>query len=283
MQHPSVLILPTSSANDEHAQASASIPQTPTATASTPEELAVRLRREGKTYPEIIEATGLSERQVRKLVKGVAKEIDTPLNKSVNRVYELAIRAQGIKNYELRGILHEEYGCKWNSEKGRYESSFDSNVIKRVKENVRDRSTSNDTQSVFVMDWVDDQAPTASRIFLEQSALTLMARVEEAVNEFMELHAACGTEDSEGADLTHRKQAFAAKQHILKLVSGLGTEPVAKLLERTVEVTNALQGTPDHEAPSVRNAEDRRQMPEPTGADHFLDFVESQGWLTATN
>lgn len=283
MQHPSVLNLPASSANDEHAQAPAPTPQAPTTTASTPEELAVQLRREGKSYAAIMAATGLPERKVKLLVKDVPKEIATPLNKSVSRVYELAIRARGVKDYELRSILHEEYGCKWNTVEGRYESSFDSSVIRRVKEKVRERSTCNSTRPVFVMDWVDDQAPTASRLLLEQSALSLMARVDEAVNEFMELHAVCASDDSEGADLAQRKQAYAARQHILKLVSGLGTEPTATLLERTTKATNALQGTPDHEAPSVRSTEDRRQMPEPTGADHFLDFVESQGWLATTN
>ncbi len=281
MQHPSVLILPTSSANDEHVQAPA--PQPPTITVPTPEELAVQLRREGKSYAAIMAATGLPERKVRRLVKDIPKETATPLNKSVSRVYELAIRAQGVKDYELRGILHEEYDCKWNAVEGRYESSFDSSVIKRVKDKVRECSTSNNTQSVFVMDWVDDQAPTVSRLFLEQAALRLKAGVDEAVNEFMELHAVYASEDSEVADLAQRKQAYAARQHILKLASGLGKEPIATLLERTTKVTNALQGTPDADAPSVRNTEDRRQMPEPTGADHFLDFVESQGWLAATN
>ncbi|KJJ17557.1 hypothetical protein HMPREF3150_03135 [Pseudomonas aeruginosa] len=275
--------MPASSANDEHAQAPAPTPQAPAITASTPEEWAVQLRREGKSYAAIIAATGLPERKVKLLVKDVPKEIATPLSKSVSRVYELAIRAQGVKDFELRGILHEEYGCKWNAAEGRYESSFDSSVIRRVKEKVRERSTSNGTQSVFVMDWVDDQAPTASRLHLEQSALNLIARVDEAINEYMELHAVCASEDSESADLAQQKQAYAARQYILKLVSGLGTEPTATLLERTTKVTNALQGTPDHAAPSVRTPERRRQMPEPIGADHFLDFVESQGWLAATH
>lgn len=283
MIHPSVLNLPASSANDEHAQAPAPTPQEPTTTASTPEEWAVKLRRDGKSYAAIVAATGLAERKVKLLVRNVPKELSTPLSKSVRRVYELATRAQGVRDYELRGILHEEYGCKWNAAEGRYESSFDFSVIKRVKEKVRERSTSNGTQPVFVMDWVDDQAPTASRLHLEQSALNLMARVDEAINEYMELHAVCTSKDSERADLAQQKQAYAARQHILKLVSGLGTEPTAKLLGRTAKVTNALQGTPDAVAPSVRNTEDRRQMPEPTGTDHFLDFAESQGWLAAAN
>lgn len=283
MQHPSALTLPTSSANDEYAQAPAPTPQAPTTNASTPEELAVQLRRKGKSIAAIVAATGLPERKVKLLVKDVPKEIATPLNKSVSRVYELAIRAKGVKDFELRGILHEEYGCKWNAAEGRYESSFDSSVIRRVKEKVRERATSNGTQPFFVMDWVDDQAPTASRLLLEQSALNLMARVDEAVNEFMELHAVRTSEDSEGAELAQRKQAYAARQHILKLVSGLGTEPTTTLLERTTKVTNALQGTPDAEAPVARGAEEKRQIPEPSGTDHFLDFVESQGWLTSTN
>ncbi|MDD1961893.1 hypothetical protein NP534_17420 [Pseudomonas sp. 39004] len=283
MQHPSALNLPASSANYEHAQAPTPTQQTPTTTASTPEERAIQLRREGNSYAAIMAATGLPERKVKQLVRDVPKEISTPFSKSVSRVYKLAIRAQGVKNHELRGILHEEYGCKWNTVEGRYESSFDYSVIKRVKEKVRECSTSNGTQPVFVMDWIDDQAPTASRLFLEQTALNLMARVDEAINEFMETHAACTSEDSEDAEMAQRKQAYDARQHILKLVSGLGAEPTATLVERTTRVTNTLQGTPDAEAPSVRHTEDRPLIPEPNGVDHFLDYVESQGWLAATN
>lgn len=284
MSHPFVLNLIHTSANDELPTV-AGVAPIPTKSdsghlldAPTIEEQVVQLRRDGLSIAKIVKATGLPERRVKILTKDVPMGISTPFDKSVSRIYDLATRSQGIKDYELRGVLHQEYGCKWDTSEGRYYSSFDADVIKRIKERVRQRASKEDSNVIFVMDWVDETAPTGSRLFLENSALNLMCRIDECVNQFMELHGTRAAEDSEDADLAQRKQAFAARKHILKIVSGLGAEPVAKLLVRTTAVTNSLDGIPDMSCPKVTGARDE-YFPEPSYNDPFLEYVESQGWL----
>lgn len=284
MPHPFVLNLIPTSANDELTTV-AGVAPIPTKSdsghtldAPTVEEQVVQLRRGGLSIAKIVQATGLPERRVKALTKDVPMGISTPFDKSVSRIYDLATRPQGIKDYELRGIMHQEYGCKWDTSEGRYYSSFDAAVIKRVKERVRQRASKEDSNVIFVMDWVDETAPTGSRLLLENSALNLMCRIDECVNQFMELHGTRAEEDSEDADLAQRKQAFAARMHILKIVSGLGAEPVAKLLVRTTAVTNSLDGVSDMSGPLAKGSRDE-YFPEPSYNDPFLEYVESQGWL----
>ena len=284
MPHPFVLNLIPASANDDLATV-AGVAPIPTKSdsgrtldAPTIEEQVVQLRRDGLSIAKIVQATGHPERRVKALIKGVPMGISTPFDKSVSRTYDLGCRPQGIKDYELRGILHQEYGCKWDTSEGRYYSSFDADVIKRVKERVRQRAIKEDSNVIFVMDWVDETAPTGSRLFLEESALSLMCRIDECINQFMELHSTRAAEDSENAELAQRKQAFAARKHILKIVSGLGAEPVAKLLGRTTALTNSLDGVPDMICPKIPDARDE-YFPEPSYNDPFLEYVESQGWL----
>ena len=256
------------------------------------EQQAVELRQAGMSYANIMNATGLPERQVKALTKGVAKvkRIDTPFAKAVERVFPLAARPYGIRDYELRDILHQEYGSTWDTTTGRYVSNYDNNVIKRVREKVRLRGTQEDNNVLFVMDWVDEEAPTAGREFLEAAAADLMSRIEGYVNEFMERHATRWREDSEEADQAQRKQLYAAKRHLLKLaIQGYGKEPLDMLLERSVALTDALEGTPDAPIPQSRanesggdaetNADTLKHYPEPSRTDPFLDFVASQGWM----
>lgn len=257
---------------------------------------AVALRQEGMSLPDIIKATGLTERNVRKLVKGIAKpprakkivtKIQTPLAKAVERVFTLAIRPHGIRDYELRDILHQEYGSTWDTTTGRYVSKYNKDTMKRVREKTRQRAAQEDCNVLFVMDWADEEEPTAGREFLEAAAADLMHRIEGYAHQYMELHATRWREDSEEADHAQNKQLYAAKRHLLKLaIRGYGKEPLHMLLERSLALTDALEGTPD--APIVVDdaggdgeavAETLKHYPEPTGINPFLDFAESQGWL----
>jgi hypothetical protein len=256
------------------------------------EQQAVALRQEGMSIAKIMQATGLPERKVKDLTKGIAKlpkakkvvaKIQTPFAKAAERVFMLAKRPHGIRDYELRDILHEEYGSKWDTTTGRYVSSYDKSTIKRVKEKVRIRAAEEDCNVLFVMDWADEEEPTAGREFLEAAANDLMYRIEGHANEYMERHATRWREDSEEADLAQRKQLYAAKRHLLKMaIRGYGKEPLDRLLERSLVLTDLLEGTPD--APMIQSsAEDGGETleyyPEPKGTNPFLDFVESQGWL----
>jgi len=287
MPQPFVFNLTLSALSDEEATVGSNVPTEPTKPKPSRaptyddalEERARELRRDGLSISKIVKETGIRERRVKELVKDVPVGISTPFDKSVSRVYELARNPQGIKDYELRNILHKEYGCKWDSSEGRYHSSYNADVIKRIKQKVRQRASMESSNVIFVMDWVDEKAPTESRHFLEDAALTLMTRLDECVNEFMELHATRQTEDSEEADLAQRKQGYAARQHLLKLVSGLGAEPVSTLIRRSTDVTNSLDGTPDLHCPALPGGDRDEFFPEPSRNDPFLDYVESLGWL----
>ena len=263
------------------------------------EQQAIQLRREGMSYENIVKATGLPERKVKLITKGVSKpekakkvvaKIPTPFAKSVDRAFTLATRAQGIRDYELRDIMHEEYGCTWDTETGEYRIKYNKDTIKRVRAKVRERAVHGDCNVFFVMDWVDEERPTASRKFLEDAASDLMARIEGYVEEFMEHHASRSEDDSEEAVLARRKQRYAAEHHLLKLaVKDYGPEPLDVLLERSATLTNALEGTPDIllskpgvqtiSGPGNADADIPEYYPEPSRSNPFLDYVESQGWL----
>ncbi|MCK8654899.1 hypothetical protein [Pseudomonas umsongensis] len=257
------------------------------------EQTVVELRKDGMTIAEIMKATGLPERKVKDLTKGIAKppkakkavtKTQKPFNKAVERVFSLAITQYGIRDYELRNIMHEEYGSKWDTTTGNYVSNYDQSTIKRVKQKVRLRAAEEDCNVLFVMDWVDEEAPTEGRKFLEAAAADLMFSIKAHTHQYMEIHATRWREDSEEADLAQRKQLYAVERHLLKMaVKGFGIgEPLAALLERSIALTDLLEGTPD--APMPVNEGDWQDekpeyYPEPKGINPFLDFVESQGWL----
>lgn len=252
----------------------------------------------GMSIAYIMKATGLPERKVKSLTKGITKppkvkkvrkavtKIPTAFTKAVDRIYPLAVRPHGIRDYELNDILHQEYGSTWDTSSGEYVSNYSSDNKKRVREKVRLRAVQEDCNALFVMDWVGEEKPTASRRFLEAAAEDLMSRIESYTHQYMELHATRRGEDSEEAELAQRKQAWAAGHHLLKMaVKGYDrNEPLAKLLKRSVALTDALDNTPDLPMTQCRGKGDwydeaPKYYPEPTSNDPFLDYVKSQGWL----
>lgn len=257
------------------------------------EETALKLRKGGMSIADIMTTTGLAERKVKDLIKGITKplkakkvitKIQTPFAQAVERVFPLAKRQQGIRDYELRNIMHEEYRSEWDTTTGNYVSNYDQSTIKRVKQKVKLRAAKEDINVLFVMDWVDEAAPTEGREFLEIAADDLMLRIKAHTHQYMELHATRWREDSEEADLAQRKQLYAVEHHLLKMaVKGYGgKEPLALLLERSLILTDLLEGTPDAPMPVDEGDwqdEKPEYYPEPKGINPFLDFVDSQGWL----
>ncbi|MDD2101092.1 hypothetical protein [Pseudomonas putida] len=257
------------------------------------EETVVQFRKGGMSIENIRKATGLPEREVKDLIKGIDKppkvkkvvtKTQTPFAKVVERVFQLAKRQHGIRDYELRNIMHEEYRSVWDTTTGNYVSNYDQSTIKRVKQKVRHRAAKEDCNAMFVMDWVDEEAPTEGREYLETAAADLMFRINAHTHQYMELHATRWREDSEEADLAQRKQLYAAERHLLKMaVKGYGIgEPLALLLERSLVLTDLLEGTPDALMPvDAGDWQDEKPeyYPEPKGINPFLDFVESRGWL----
>lgn len=250
------------------------------------EQQAITFYQEGMSIKNIVLKTGLTDYKVKKLTEGIQKvrPINTPLAKSVERVFTLAVRPQGIRDYELHDILHQEYGSTWDTATGKYESNYSGANKAYVKEKVQRRAAQEDCTALFVMDWVDVEAPTTSRKFLEAAAKDVMSRINSHVNEYMERHSARWTEDSEEAEYARRKQAWAVEHYLLKLaVKGYGGgEPLARLQDRSLTLTDLLEGTPDVPMASgigdwYRDAPE--YYPEPASNDPFLDHIESQGWL----
>lgn len=241
----------------------------------------------------IMKLTGLPERRVKQLIAHIVKPTKTqritsktakPFAIATQRVYVLATRKEGIRDYELRKILHEEYGSTWDSSVGSYRSNYDSDTIKRVKAKVRERAASECSTSIFVMDWIDEQAPTRGRQFLERAALALQDRISELISEFMYFHPTRYGEECEDANLARRKQNYAARRYLLKIaIKEFHPEPTEVLIERAIAVTNALDGIADLNVlvlkPSETGGREELFYQAPSRIDPFLDYVESQGWL----
>lgn len=265
-------------------------------TTTTADQTAIELRKNGATYNQIREATGLTERQVKELAKGVPKplkvrrsesRIQTPFDKSIERVFQLAIRKQGIRDFELRNILHEEYSSTWSTASGRYESNYTADHLKRVKDKVRKRGALEDCNVMFLPDWIDENNPRGSSDFLNNAASDLMNRVDEYVTEYMSSHGTTPDADGQEGKLARTKQRYGVRRHLLKLaVQGYGAEPLEKLLERTAKLIGELEGFPDiavqnvtHQAGNGASTETTKYYPEPSRQDPFLDFVQAQGWM----
>lgn len=235
----------------------------------------------GMSRRKIMEATGETEHFVRRVTKGVPvtdKLPTSPFERAVAQCYPLAIRRTGIMDHQLRSVMNECYGVEWDTEKGKYKGRYTADHLKRVREKIRERATAEGHSVIFVMDWINADAPFESNTKITQCALNLQDAIQDAVDDFM---LAFGMQHAEeGVDLAvaRNKQEFAARRHILKLaVKGLSNEPVARLQERTLDQVNKLAGTPD--TPGVRVTVIKLHHPEPKGNDAFLDYCEGQGWL----
>lgn len=267
-------------------------------TPATPEEhKVIELRKYGMAIDKIVAETGVTERRVKALIKDVVKGKKTskkapkppsPLSRAANRVLPLACRKQGIRDHELRSILHEEYGTTWDTSDGTRKSNYSSDTITRLKAKVRNLAIAEDCDVIFTADWIDARAPRQSSNFLMSAATDLTFRVEEYVTEFMESYGTRREDDDEAAALDRRKQSYAVEQHLLSLAfKNYSPEPVDKLLTRTAGLVGKLEGDPDlrsaegmdtTKAVSART-DKTNYFPEPSGIDHFLDYAEQQGWL----
>ncbi|HDS1796353.1 hypothetical protein [Pseudomonas putida] len=223
---------------------------------STPaEHRVIELRNEGVSYDKIKDETGVPERRIKALTKGIVKpkkalqkapKILKPFDKALERIFPLACRPSGIRDYELRDILHEEYRSTKDTFTGNYESNYTVDTIKRIKGKARERATVEGCNVVFVADWIDDCAPSSSSRFMISAATDLLSRIDEYVNEYMAIHATWQGDQSENARLARRKQHYAAKEHLLKLaITGYTPEPVEKLLKRTAKLVRDLENNPE--------------------------------------
>lgn len=200
----------------------------------------------GKSRRAIIAETGLKERFVKEHMQGAVKGANkaapaaktsrpNKLNTAAQQAYALAVRPQGCKDYELREIAYNVYG-------GAYTKDTIYSIKQRCAELVEDTGLS----LQFVPDWVCDEAPAASRVALETFALELAAVIADMENAFMEQFATGLDADQIESTEAQRKQAYAARRHILKLaIKEYSPEPTSTLLARSLAVTDALEGVED--------------------------------------
>lgn len=239
-----------------------------TMTAANVQEV-IALRKTGMSRAKIIAATGFTERFVREHMAGV--EIDqatkaptSDFEKAVARVFPLSVRPQGIKDYELRQALYEVYGTKWSEEKGTFEAAYDKSTMSRIKARCRELAKGNEQTALFVMDWICDEAPTASRVALEQLALELEEVVQDKVNSFMEMYATGYDADQLESTEAQRKQQYAARRHLLKLaIKEYSQESTVTLLARSLSTTDAMEATSDMSTPVITQKTPQRSVEAP--------------------
>lgn len=241
----------------------------------------ITLRQQGLSRAAIVKATGFTERFVREHMTGVevvAKVANTDFERAVSRVYPLATRPQGIKDYELRNICFEVYGSKLDEEKGVYVINYSKDTIYRIKERCKVLAAGTTSVPTFVMDWVCDEAPTASRVALEGLALELEEFIQEKVNTFMEQFATGYDDNQTESSEAQRKQQYAARRHLLKLaITEYSPEHTAVLLARSLSLTDALDSANDSELPATVQRSPKRIVEPHTDTnadDAFYEVVE---------
>ncbi|MDM9589996.1 hypothetical protein [Pseudomonas asiatica] len=200
----------------------------------------------GKSRRAIIAETGLPERFVAEHMKGAVKGANkaapaakttrpNKLNTAAQQAYALAVRPQGCKDYELRDIAYNVYG-----------GAYTKDTIYSIKQRCAELAEDTGLNLQFVPDWVCDEAPTASRLALQDAALELEARINEMVDEFMNQYVTGPDDNQIESTVAQKKQRFAARRHILKLaIQEYGPEPTSTLLARSESVTDALDGIED--------------------------------------
>ena len=253
------------------------------------EHRAIELRKEGMAYEKIKDVTGVSERRIKALTKGIVKPKKTPhkapkilkpFDRTFERVYPLACRTTGIRDYELRKILHQEYRSTWNCSNGYYESNYSQDTIKRIKAKARERANEEGNKVIFIADWIDDCSPRSSFEFMLSAASDLRSRAEEYVSEHMAIHGIRQDDQSDDAVVSRTKQRYATLRFLWKLaVPDYGKEPLGTLLKRSAKLVGELEGDPDIEHSGYDTDEQTDYYPEPSGRDHFLDYVEASGCM----
>lgn len=242
----------------------------------------IALRKTGMSRAKIVATTGFPERFVREHMAGVevdqaTKAPSSDFEKAVARVFPLSVRPQGIKDYELRQALYEVYGTKWSEEKGTFEAAYDRSTMSRIKARCRELAKSADQTALFVMDWICDEAPTASRVALEQMALELEEVIQDKVNTFMEMYATGYDADQLESTEAQRKQQYAARRHLLKLaIKEYSQESTVILLSRSLSTTDAMEATSDMSTPVVAQKGIQRSLEAPvaTQEDSLDAFFE---------
>ncbi|OAH56475.1 hypothetical protein AYJ70_08990 [Pseudomonas monteilii] len=133
---------------------------------------------------------------------------------------------------------------------------------------------------MFVIDWVNLDAATESRTFLEALAGNITELLHEGINDFMTAHAVTPVAEHDGDDHANQKQYRAAFDHVVKLVLKSDKEPVATLLERTKKNTDFIDSLSDLPVPKVAYPKRKGYYPEPTNNNAWLEAISNDEILS---
>ncbi|WP_122220072.1 hypothetical protein [Pseudomonas syringae] len=234
----------------------------------------------GKSRRAIIAETKLPERFVTKHMQGATKgaalakspKLTKPnkLNTAAEQAYALAVRPQGCKDFELRSIAHSVYG-----------NNYTKDSLYHIKQRCAELAEGTDNSPTFVPDWVCEETPTASHDALVNLALELEAIIQDKVNTFMEQYATGLDDDQLESTEAQRKQAYAARRHILKLaISEYSPEPKAILLERSMSVCEALENVVDVITPVITQEAPQVAIGSNDTLESFFKTVEAHALVT---
>lgn len=130
---------------------------------------AIQLRKEGRTYPEISQALGVSVDWCKKNLRGVTKP--KPTDACVEEIITLGLRPQGVTEYEATGVIFKHH-TNASKDKVRY-------LKNKAKEN---------KDCIIHSGWIDTMNPNQSHKSMNAIALHLMDQVDLLVEDYMGMY-----------------------------------------------------------------------------------------------
>lgn len=200
--------------------------------ASVKEE-AIKLREQGKTYPEISSTLNgaVSVDWCKRNLKNVVMVRQKVYENSgcLEELISLATRPEGCTDYEAKGVIFKYYADATN-EKVRY--------LKR-------RSISLNKECLYRPDWIDPTKPRESHDAINAYAIHLMDEIDSLVDSYLQSYPS-------SAD-------WAVKYELLKLACSaqISKEPLSKRLYRNELVAETLEdrvGVQEDEFPEEYSA-----------------------------
>lgn len=192
----------------------------------------------------IVEQTGLSRRQIRKIKQEVKEtKDDNPLvldhqvtmtrATAITELVKLSTRPGGVRRSEMWSVFRELYGLRLDSERGTWVLDMTENQYQYLKKQVTKAASAKGKGALFIPEWLPRQAPVAANDMLVSMAGYLHDRAQEYVSEFMSLFPSAS-----------RKHTFT--ELVSLAFKQASPEPVEIKCKRHAETAELLQGRLGH-------------------------------------
>lgn len=192
----------------------------------------------------IVEQTGLSRRQIRKIKQEVKEtKDDNPLvldhqvtmtrAAAIAELVKLSTRPGGVRRSEMWPVFRELYGLRLDSERGTWVLNMTENQYQYLKKQVTKAASAKGKEALFIPEWLPRQAPAAANDMLVSIAGCLHDRAQEYVSEFMSLFPSAS-----------RKHVFT--ELVSLAFKQASPEPVEIKCQRNAETAELLQGRLGH-------------------------------------